>query len=70
VLFLFLSHAPKYGVYFDLCNKAAIKYKLHKLILLLGDLEKMAATGQYFKAVKQWKPIIDAVDEIKNSGLG
>ncbi len=48
----------------------AVKYKLHKLVLLLDDLEKMVAQGKYFKAVKQWKPIIDAVDEIKNSGLG
>lgn len=51
-------------------KEIAVKYKLHKLVLLLDDLEKMAAHGKYFKAVKQWKPIIDAVEDIKNSGLG
>ncbi len=37
----------------------------HKLALLLNDLEAAVVKGKYFSAVKQWKPIIDAVEEIR-----
>ncbi len=37
----------------------------HKLALLLQDLESAVVKGKYFSAVKQWKPIIDAFEEIR-----
>ena len=39
----------------------------HKLALLLNDLEATVVKGKYFSAVKQWKPIIDAFEEIRQA---
>jgi signal transduction histidine kinase/CheY-like chemotaxis protein len=45
----------------QMCEQASY----HKLALLLHDLEVTVTKGKYFSAVKQWKPIIDAFEEIR-----